>query len=108
MHRSTDCLTPKVCNVYISLMISLNYNLFKDSSSSDSDLLKNSPLWPPRSRSPPHHIIPARARHIITIDSSLSDSAKSVSSQDADEIARSNIFLSYIFSHSKMFFQVRN
>lgn len=110
MHRSTDCLTPKVGILYISLIISLNIIIFQDSSSSDSDLLKNSPLWPPRSRSPPHHVIPARARHIISIDSSLSDSAKSVSSQDADEIARSNIYLTQIPPQSKLlyFLQVKN
>ncbi|XP_018576940.1 anoctamin-8 [Anoplophora glabripennis] len=70
IHRSTDCITQK------------------DSSSSDSDLLKSSPLWPPRPRTPPTNNIPARARAMIPIDPSLSDSAKSVSSQEADEAAR--------------------
>lgn len=67
--------------------------LLQDSSSSDSDLLKNSPLWPPRPRSPPHHGVPVRAKHIIPVDSSLSDSAKSVSSQEAEEAARKKSLL---------------
>ncbi|XP_015837199.1 anoctamin-8 isoform X2 [Tribolium castaneum] len=68
IHRSTDCITPK------------------DASSSDSDLLKSSPVWPPRPRSPPQP--PNRARP-APADSSLSDSARSVSSQEAaDEAAR--------------------
>ncbi|KAJ8935020.1 hypothetical protein NQ314_013045 [Rhamnusium bicolor] len=71
IHRSTDCITPK------------------DSSSSDSDLLKSSPLWPPRPRTPPASNVPARARAMVPMDPSLSDSAKSVSSQEAaDEAAR--------------------
>lgn len=61
--------------------------LYKDASSSDSDLLKTSPIWPPRPRSPPHNIKPSRALPNL-VDSSLSDSAKSVSSQEADEAAR--------------------
>ncbi|XP_057653457.1 anoctamin-8 [Diorhabda carinulata] len=68
VHRSTDCIAPK------------------DASSSDSDLLKTSPLWPPRPRTPPQ--IPARARPLVPQDPSLSDSVKSVSSQEtADEAA---------------------
>ncbi|CAG9834289.1 unnamed protein product [Diabrotica balteata] len=67
IHRSTDCIAPK------------------DASSSDSDLLKSSPLWPPRPRSPPQ--IPARARPLVPQDPSLSDSAKSVSSQETPEEA---------------------
>ncbi|KAG5900571.1 hypothetical protein JTB14_022876 [Gonioctena quinquepunctata] len=70
IHRSTDCIVPK------------------DASSSDSDLLKSSPLWPPRPRSPPAHHIPARARPLIPIDPALSDSAKSISSQEADEATK--------------------
>ncbi|KAJ3636562.1 hypothetical protein MTP99_000095 [Tenebrio molitor] len=70
MHRSAECITPK------------------DASSSDSDLLKSSPAWPPRPRSPPHHnSTPNRARP-APADASLSDSARSVSSQEADEAAR--------------------
>ncbi|XP_074035844.1 anoctamin 8 white walker isoform X2 [Leptinotarsa decemlineata] len=64
VHRSTDCIAPK------------------DASSSDSDLLKSSPLWPPRPRSPPSHHIPVRARPLIPKDPSLSDSVKSISSQE--------------------------
>ncbi|KRT84827.1 hypothetical protein AMK59_653 [Oryctes borbonicus] len=68
IHRSTDCITTK------------------DSSSSDSDLLRgSSPVWPPRPRTPPSmppKIIP------LPMDASLSDSAKSVSSQEADEQAK--------------------
>ncbi|CAH1111241.1 unnamed protein product [Psylliodes chrysocephalus] len=67
VHRSTDCIAPK------------------DASSSDSDLLKNSPHWPPRPRTPPQ--IPARARPLVPQDPSLSDSAKSVASQEAAEEA---------------------
>jgi anoctamin-8 len=60
----------------------------QDASSSDSDLLKSSPAWPPRPRSPPHHnSTPNRARP-APADASLSDSARSVSSQEADEAAR--------------------
>lgn len=61
--------------------------LFQDASSSDSDLLKSSPVWPPRPRSPPQP--PNRARPIpAPADASLSDSARSVSSQEADDAAR--------------------
>ncbi|XP_063905065.1 anoctamin-8 isoform X2 [Zophobas morio] len=70
IHRSTDCITPK------------------DASSSDSDLLKSSPVWPPRPRSPPHHSSPPVRARPAPADSSLSDSARSVSSQEADEAAR--------------------
>lgn len=38
-------------------------------------------------------MVPARAKHIIPVDSSLSDSAKSVSSQDADEAARNKALI---------------
>ncbi|KAJ8983111.1 hypothetical protein NQ317_001855 [Molorchus minor] len=69
IHRSTDCITPK------------------DSSSSDSDLLKSSPMWPPRPRTPTNNV-PTRTKPMIPQDPSLSDSAKSVSSQEADEAAR--------------------
>ncbi|XP_019880243.2 anoctamin-8 isoform X2 [Aethina tumida] len=71
IHRSTDCITPK------------------DASSSDSDLFKNSPLWPPRSRSPPanpHPIIPIKTKP-APAEASLSDSAKSVASQETPEEA---------------------
>lgn len=71
LHRSTDCITPK------------------DSSSSDSDLLKNNPIWPPRPRSPnkdPPMLSP-QARP-LPADPSLSDSARSISSQEADDAAR--------------------
>lgn len=64
LHRSTDCITPK------------------DSSSSDSDLLKGSPLWPPRTKSPVKEAKP------VPGDPSLSDSARSISSQEADEAAK--------------------
>ncbi|KAK9693808.1 hypothetical protein QE152_g33945 [Popillia japonica] len=71
IHRSTDCITSK------------------DSSSSDSDLLRgSSPVWPPRPRSGrtppsmPPKIIP------LPMDTSLSDSARSVSSQEAEEQAK--------------------
>ncbi|CAG9859654.1 unnamed protein product [Phyllotreta striolata] len=69
VHKSTDCIAPK------------------DASSSDSDLLKTSPLWPPRPRSPPP--VPARARPLVPQDPALGDSSKSVSSQEAaDEAAK--------------------
>lgn len=56
---------------------------FKDASSSDSELHRASPLWPPRPRSPPRIRAP-----IIPIDPSLSDSARSISSQEAEEAAK--------------------
>ncbi|XP_022912435.2 anoctamin-10 isoform X1 [Onthophagus taurus] len=71
IHRSSDCIASK------------------DSSSSDSDLLKNSPIWPPRPRTPPGNsnvLIPKTSP--TPIDASLSDSAKSISSQEADEQAK--------------------
>ncbi|CAH1966796.1 unnamed protein product [Acanthoscelides obtectus] len=72
IHKSTDCIVSK------------------DASSSDSDLLKSIPMWPPRPRSPPTtHNISIRAKQMIPTDASLSDSAKSISSQEgADEAAR--------------------
>ncbi|VEN36989.1 unnamed protein product [Callosobruchus maculatus] len=71
IHKSTDCIVSK------------------DASSSDSDLLKSIPMWPPRPRSPPSQNISLRARPMIPTDASLSDSAKSISSQEgADEAAR--------------------
>nr|CAI5824442.1 unnamed protein product [Callosobruchus analis] len=71
IHKSTDCIVSK------------------DASSSDSDLLKSIPMWPPRPRSPPSQNISLRARPMMPTDSSLSDSAKSISSQEgADEAAR--------------------
>ncbi|XP_060518982.1 anoctamin-8-like isoform X3 [Cylas formicarius] len=72
IHRSSECISPK------------------DASSSDSDLLKSSPLWPPRPRSP-DHLVSSRAKPppIVPIDPSLSDSAKSISSQEtSDEAAK--------------------
>ncbi|CAH0551679.1 unnamed protein product [Brassicogethes aeneus] len=75
IHRSTDCITPKV---------------LQDASSSDSDLLKttSSPMWPPRSRSPPSHPHPVIPKpKPVTADPSLSDSAKSVASQETPEEA---------------------
>ncbi|XP_017773591.1 PREDICTED: anoctamin-8 isoform X3 [Nicrophorus vespilloides] len=77
IHRSTDCITPK---------------LSTDASSSDSDLLKSSPVWPPRPRSPSGAASSAPIvikTKTVTTEASLSDSAKSVSSQEtADEAAR--------------------
>ncbi|KAK9876156.1 hypothetical protein WA026_011272 [Henosepilachna vigintioctopunctata] len=70
IHRSTDCITPK------------------DSSSSDSDLLKNNPLWPPRPRSPNVETTLLVQSKPIPADPSLSDSARSISSQEADEVSR--------------------
>ncbi|XP_019755048.2 anoctamin-8 isoform X1 [Dendroctonus ponderosae] len=70
IHRSTDCISPK------------------DSSSSDTELHRTSPLWPPRPRSPPEHTGPRIRAPIIPIDPSLSDSARSISSQEADEAAK--------------------
>lgn len=91
IHRSTDCITPK---------------LSADASSSDSDLLKCSPVWPPRPRSPSGQSqgpIAALKPKPITTEASLSDSVKSVSSQEtADEAAARGKFYSlllfYIFS----------
>lgn len=71
IHRSTDCITAK------------------DASSSDSDLLKSSPLWPPRPRSPPTQSHPLIKAKPAPVEPSLGDSAKSVASQEAiDEAAR--------------------
>lgn len=67
--------------------------LEQDSSSSDSDLLKNNPIWPPRPRSPnkdPPMLSP-QARP-LPADPSLSDSARSISSQEADDAARGKLF----------------
>ncbi|KAK9693809.1 hypothetical protein QE152_g33945 [Popillia japonica] len=79
IHRSTDCITSK----------SIPDLPAQDSSSSDSDLLRgSSPVWPPRPRSGrtppsmPPKIIP------LPMDTSLSDSARSVSSQEAEEQAK--------------------
>ncbi|CAG9766242.1 unnamed protein product [Ceutorhynchus assimilis] len=69
VHRSTDCISPK------------------DASSSDSELHRTSPLWPPRPRSPPEHSGPRIRAPIIPTDPTLSDSARSISSQEADEAA---------------------
>lgn len=70
IHRSTDCISPK------------------DASSSDSELHKSSPLWPPRPRSPPENSGPRIRPPIVPIDPTLSDSAKSISSQEADDAAK--------------------
>ncbi|KAL1514378.1 hypothetical protein ABEB36_003645 [Hypothenemus hampei] len=70
IHKSTDCISPK------------------DASSSDTELHKTSPMWPPKPRSPPEHSGPRIRAPIIPIDPSLSDSAKSISSQEADEAAK--------------------
>lgn len=61
---------------------------FKDASSSDSDLLHSSPVWPPRPRSPPQNIGTIPKAKPVPMDASLSDSAKSVSSQEAEEAAK--------------------
>ncbi|XP_030764721.1 anoctamin-8 isoform X2 [Sitophilus oryzae] len=70
IHRSTDCISPK------------------DASSSDTELHKATPMWPPRPRSPPENTGPRIRPPIIPIDPSLSDSARSISSQEADETAK--------------------
>lgn len=81
IHRSTDCITSK------------------DASSSDSDLLKSSPLWPPRPRSPPAQSHPLIKSKPAPAEASLSDSAKSVASQEAiDEAARGGLFV-FLLNH---------
>ncbi|KAB0803967.1 hypothetical protein PPYR_00937 [Photinus pyralis] len=69
IHRSTDCITSK------------------DASSSDSDLLRSSPIWPPRPRSPSGsstNNVPLRPKP-VQADPNLSDSTRSISSQEADD-----------------------
>ncbi|KAK4884573.1 hypothetical protein RN001_000844 [Aquatica leii] len=72
IHRSTDCITSK------------------DASSSDSDLLRGSPIWPPRPRSPSgsnsNNNVPLRTRTPVQpADANLSDSTRSISSQEAED-----------------------
>ncbi|XP_066152104.1 anoctamin-10 isoform X2 [Euwallacea fornicatus] len=81
IHRSTDCISPKILNRIKDVP-------YKEASSSDTELHRTSPLWPPRPRSPPEHSGPRIRAPIIPIDPSLSDSARSISSQEADEAAK--------------------
>ncbi|XP_076268543.1 anoctamin 8 white walker isoform X3 [Rhynchophorus ferrugineus] len=82
IHRSTDCISPHKNKPRIMDVSN------KDASSSDTELHRTSPLWPPRPRSPPENIGPRIRPPIIPIDPSLSDSARSISSQEADEAAK--------------------
>ncbi|XP_050315766.1 anoctamin-8 isoform X2 [Anthonomus grandis grandis] len=81
IHRSTDCITPKV-------LTRIKDSPSKDASSSDSELHRTSPLWPPRPRSPDQSDRPRIRPPIIPVDPSLSDSARSISSQEADDAAK--------------------
>lgn len=106
IHKSTDCIIPKVtrwfhnkqakrrlwlifCFFFQSrLIVSFEIGIFQDASCSDSDLLKSSPMWPPRPRSPTHSSHAAVKGAVVLAESSLSDSARSVSSQEADDAAK--------------------
>lgn len=72
---------------------------FQDASSSDSDLLRSSPVWPPRPRSPSgsnsmNNNAPAARVRPAPIDANLSDSTRSISSQEAeDQVKCKNAFI---------------
>lgn len=79
--------------------------IWKDASSSDTELHRTSPLWPPRPRSPPEHTGPRIPRApIVPIDPSLSDSARSISSQEADDAAKGLFCLECFKYHKKNWF----